>query len=88
MAGGVVNAATVAHKQAVRQWVADLAARAGAAQPQALARALTVLLDGGLSAGALEPSPDVAVQARDAARTLVDAACANRHQPAPTVVHN
>jgi AcrR family transcriptional regulator len=79
--GSVVNGATVAHKQAVRQWISELAAQADAADPPALARALTVLLDGGLAAGALEANPDISEQARRAARTLVDAACAKPARP-------
>jgi hypothetical protein len=63
------------HKRAVRQWIGQLATTAGAVEPAALARALTVLLDGGLAAGALEPAPDIAAEARRAARTLVNTAC-------------
>jgi AcrR family transcriptional regulator len=78
--GSVAFAATVAHKRAVRAWVRELAVQAGASNPDALAGALTVLLDGALTAAALEPRAEGAVlagNARDAARVLVDAATAS-----------
>ena len=70
-----VHARTVAHKDAVRAWVRDTAERAGAADPAALAQALTLLLDGGLSDGALAARPEAAEQARSSARVLVAASC-------------
>ena len=70
-----MHAATVAHKDAVRAWVGELAEAAGATDPPALARQLTLVLDGGLAAGALRIKPDIADQAAAAARTLVAAAC-------------
>lgn len=69
--GGDVHARTVAHKRAVRAWVADLARRAGASDPDHLAAALTLLLDGGLAAGVLDGGTAAAQAAKDAARTLV-----------------
>ncbi|MCU0265499.1 MAG: TetR/AcrR family transcriptional regulator [Actinomycetia bacterium] len=66
-----VHARTVEHKAVVRAWVADLARRAGAADPQLLARQLTLLLDGALTAGVLDADPAAADGARRAARTLV-----------------
>ena len=74
-AGTDVHARTVEHKTAVRAWVRDLAAIAGAPDPDGLARALTLLLDGGLSAGVLDADPRSAEAAKGAARTLVEAAC-------------
>ena len=71
--GTPVHERTVAHKQRIRAWVRDLAAEAGAARPEALARALTLLLDGGLALGALDADPAVADQARESARELVSA---------------
>jgi AcrR family transcriptional regulator len=73
--GTAVHGATVAHKRSVRTWVTGLARQAGATDPAALALTLTTLLDGALAVTALEPRPDVVVQAGRAARTLVDAAC-------------
>jgi AcrR family transcriptional regulator len=71
--GSPVHARTVAHKDAVRAWVTELAERAGAADAPGLARSLTLLLDGGLSDGALSASPDAPARAKETARLLVDA---------------
>jgi AcrR family transcriptional regulator len=76
-AGSDVHARTVEHKNVVRAWVTDLARRAGAADPDQLARQLTLLLDGGLSAGVLDADPATPAAAKAAARVLVNAACAN-----------
>ncbi|MFF4889738.1 TetR/AcrR family transcriptional regulator [Micromonospora chersina] len=72
--GSPVHARTVEHKNVVRAWVTDLARRAGAAEPELLARQLTLLLDGGLASGVLDADPAVAEAARRTARALVDAA--------------
>ena len=56
--GTAVHDRTVAHKAAVLAWVRDLARVAGASDPEALARSLTLLLDGGLASGSLDASPD------------------------------
>ena len=73
--GSPVHARTVAHKQAVRDWVRGLAEEAGAEDPEALARGLTLILDGGLSAGVLDADPAAPAAAASAARALVDASC-------------
>ncbi|MCI4062926.1 TetR/AcrR family transcriptional regulator [Micromonospora sp. R77] len=73
-AGSPVHARTVEHKNVVRAWVTDLARRAGAAEPELLARQLTLLLDGGLAGGVLDADPAVAEAAKRTARALVDAA--------------
>lgn len=72
---GDVHARTVEHKHVVRAWVTDLARRAGAAEPEQLARQLTLLVDGGLAAGVLDADPETPAAAKAAARALVDAAC-------------
>jgi AcrR family transcriptional regulator len=72
--GTAIHERTVAHKQAVLAWVRDLAARAGAAAPEALARSLTLLLDGGLADGALAADPAAVAAAKETARQLVAAA--------------
>jgi hypothetical protein len=59
----------------VRAWVTDLARRAGASDPELLARQLTLLLDGGLAAGVLDADRATPQAARGVARALVDAAC-------------
>ena len=74
--GTPVHERTVAHKQAVLAWIRGLAAEAGARDPHALARSLTLLLDGGLADGALSADPAAAVAAKDSARALVTAATA------------
>ncbi|MEU8006133.1 TetR/AcrR family transcriptional regulator [Catellatospora sp. NPDC049111] len=75
-AGSDVHARTVEHKNVVRAWVTDLARRAGATDPDLLARQLTLLIDGGLSAGVLDADPTSPQAAKAAAQALVDAACA------------
>jgi hypothetical protein len=54
--------------------VRELATSAGAADPSGLARALTLLLDGGLASGALDASPQAPEVAKTSARALVAAA--------------
>jgi AcrR family transcriptional regulator len=76
--GSAVHARTVEHKNVVRAWVADLARRANAADPDQLARQLTLLIDGGLSGGVLDADPLTPTAAKAAARVLVDAACPSR----------
>lgn len=71
--GGAVHDRTVAHKSAVLDWVRDLSEQAGARDPQALARSLTLLLDGGLASGTLDASPEAPAVARECARALVTA---------------
>ncbi|AHI00720.1 TetR/AcrR family transcriptional regulator [Kutzneria viridogrisea] len=73
--GTPVHEATVRHKQAVRAWLRELAAAAGAADPDLLALQLTLLIDGGLAAGAVEPSPEVGLAAQQAARVVIAASC-------------
>jgi AcrR family transcriptional regulator len=73
--GSDVHARAVEHKTVVRAWVTDLARRAGAADPDLLARQLTLLIDGGLAAGVLDANPDSPHAAKTAAQVLVDAAC-------------
>ncbi|HYA45696.1 MAG TPA: TetR/AcrR family transcriptional regulator [Acidimicrobiales bacterium] len=72
--GTAVHARAMAHKQAVNNWVQELAIAAGADEPDRLARGLTLLLDGGLSAGVLDADPGAAEAAQRAAGVLVDAA--------------
>jgi AcrR family transcriptional regulator len=76
--GTRVHARTVEHKNVVRAWITDLARRAGATNPDALARALTLLLDGGLAAGVLDADATAADAARTAATLLVTASCPPR----------
>lgn len=73
--GSDVHARTVEHKNVVRAWLADLARRAGADNPDQLARQLTLLLDGALAAGVLDADPATPTATKLAARVLVEAAC-------------
>ena len=73
--GSDVHARTVEHKRVVRAWVTDLARRAGAADPDLLARQLTMLIDGGLAVGVLDADPTASDAAKAAAQALVDASC-------------
>ena len=69
-----MHARTVAHKQSVLSWIRELAEEAGAADPDTLARTLALLLDGGLSDGALAADPEAARTAKLAAGSMVAAA--------------
>ena len=69
--GTAAHERTVAHKKKVLAWIQELADSAGAAQPRPLARTLTLLLDGGLASGALDPDPAAATAARATAEHLV-----------------
>ncbi|MEU3616225.1 MULTISPECIES: TetR/AcrR family transcriptional regulator [unclassified Streptomyces] len=73
--GSTAHAITVEHKGAVRAWVRDLAAAAGAADPDTLAFQLTVLIDGTLAATRVDQADTAAEAAKRAARDLLDAAC-------------
>ena len=73
--GSPVHTRTVAHKRAVRDWVHELAAQAGAGDPGALTGGLTLILDGALAAGVLDADPGVPAAAGRAAAALVDAVC-------------
>ncbi len=70
-----MHARTVEHKRVVRAWVTDMARRAGADDPDLLARQLTMLIDGGLAVGVLDADPTASLAAKAAAQTLVDASC-------------
>jgi AcrR family transcriptional regulator len=73
-AGTPIHDRTLAHKNAVRAWVRDLAVEAGASDPDALARALTLLLDGGLASGSVDAGSDAPAVAKASARALVTSA--------------
>lgn len=73
-AGTPIHDRTLRHKREVRSWIHDLATAAGAANAVGLARALTVLLDGGLADGVLEASAETPRSVKTTARMLVDSA--------------
>jgi AcrR family transcriptional regulator len=72
--GTAAHDRTIAHKRQVREWMEGLARNAGAAQPERLARALSLLLDGALANGALDADPGAVESARETAALLVRAA--------------
>lgn len=75
--GTPIHDRTVAHKQSVLAWVRDLAGQTSAADPDALAHALTLLLDGGLSDGAVAGGVETSEVATASARVLVSSAVAD-----------
>ena len=79
--GTRVHERTVAHKQHILAWIRDLADRAGAPDPDGLARSLTLLLDGGLASGVLDADPAAAAAARTTAGQLVAAALSPSSAP-------
>jgi AcrR family transcriptional regulator len=66
----------VQHRQALRQLLEDLAKTAGAYDPAVLAAQLQVLVDGAISAAAVDRDPAAARGARALARAAVTAATA------------
>ncbi|WP_327434437.1 MULTISPECIES: TetR/AcrR family transcriptional regulator [unclassified Streptomyces] len=73
--GSTAHSITAEHKRTVREWVRDLAAAAGATDPDTLAFQLTLLIDGTLAATRVERADAAAEAAKRAARDLLDAAC-------------
>jgi AcrR family transcriptional regulator len=76
--GTTAHERTIAHKRAVLDWVRDLATRAGARDPEGLARSLTLLLDGALANGALDADPEMAAGAKATAQSLIAAQVTSR----------
>src|SRR5512132_1437703 len=68
------QAKIVQHRQALRQHLEDLAKSAGAHDPAVLAAQLQVLVDGAISAAAVDRTPTAASGARALARTAMTAA--------------
>ena len=60
------------HKASFQRYMAELVVAAGA--PASLAAQLSILAEGAQSTAAISADPQVAVQARDAAQVLIDAA--------------
>ena len=65
------------------RWRAGLPRRAAAADPIQVARNVTLLVEGGLSAGALDADRATPAAAGAAARVLVDAACGTPRVASP-----
>lgn len=67
----------VSEKASMRARLEELARAAGLREPQALARALSLLMDGALVAAAMERSPAPVAAARSAAAKLIAASLTN-----------
>jgi AcrR family transcriptional regulator len=67
-----------AHRQWVRDLLANLAAEAGVADPDALAGQLTLLYDAAMVGAQFDPGGPAPTSAREAARTLVEAVGVSR----------
>ncbi|MEU0842257.1 helix-turn-helix domain-containing protein [Streptomyces sp. NPDC005962] len=76
--GSAAHTATAEHKRTVRAWLTELARAAGADDPAQLALRISLLVDGAMAAAALEPRPEIAEAARNAARALIAEACPAR----------
>ena len=70
------QAKIVQHRQALRQLLEDLAKASGAYDPAVLAAQLQILVDGAISAAAVDRDPASAAGARGLARAAVTAASA------------
>lgn len=76
--GDLVEQATQAYRRWVRDLLTELAAQAGAPEPEALARQLHLLYDGTAQAARMDHNSAAAGVACTAAATLLDAALASR----------
>ena len=72
--GDLVELAADAYRSWIRQLFADLAEQAGVADPDALARQLHMIYDGGSLSARMDHDPETAVVSRAAAEILLDAA--------------
>ena len=86
-AGTPVHERTLARKTAVRTRCAAWPADAGAADPDLLARSLTLLLDGGLASGSVDGLPDAPIAAKEAARALVSLSV-GQHTDSSDICHS
>jgi AcrR family transcriptional regulator len=77
--GELVERASGEYRRWVRTLLTDLAAEAGAPAPELLGRKLHMVYDGASLSARVEHDPAVAVAARSAAETLVDAALDDSH---------
>jgi AcrR family transcriptional regulator len=72
--GSPIDQAVTEYRSWLRALLVELAADAGAAQPERLARQLHLLYDGAAVSAQIDHDPEAAVPARDAAVALMDAA--------------
>ena len=69
-----IHASAAEHKRLVRSYIRELAEAAGAVDPDALANALNLLIEGAITMAYVAGEKTAAVRARDAAVVLIDAA--------------
>ena len=69
-----IHASAAEHKRLVRSYIRDLAKAADAADPETLANALTLLIEGAITMAYVAGEKDAAQRARAAAAVLIDAA--------------
>jgi AcrR family transcriptional regulator len=81
--GGLIQDAAAAYRAEVRELFAQLAAGAGAPDPQWLAAQLNALYDGAALSARMDGDPAIAVAARAAAESLLDAQLALGEIAAP-----
>ena len=70
-----IHQAAAAHKRALTDHLASLARRAGAKEPETLARQLMLLKEGAIVTAHIQGKAFAAPDAKDAARTLINLAC-------------
>ena len=76
--GDLAEQAAEAYRRWVRALLTELAAQAGVAEPEVLARQLHLLYDGSGQSARMDHDPAAAAAARAAAATLLDAALGRR----------
>jgi AcrR family transcriptional regulator len=76
--GDLAEQAADAYRGWVRSLLTELAAQAGAPEPEVLARQLHLLYEGGSQSARMDHDPSAAAAGRAAAATLLDAALAGR----------
>src|SRR5215469_8147384 len=81
--GDLAEQAADGYRRWVRALLTELAAQAGAPEPEVLARQLHLLYDGSGQSARLDHDPGAATAARTAAATLLDAALASRRTLTP-----
>jgi AcrR family transcriptional regulator len=79
--GGRIDLATESYRADVRGLFAELAAQAGAPDPELLATQLQMIYDGASLSVRMDHDPDVAVAQRAAASALIQAALASGSPP-------
>lgn len=80
--GGAVELASDHHRGWMRGLLTELAAEAGVADPEGLARQLHLLYDGAVLSGRMDRDPSAATSAKAAATVLFDAAAKTAGSPA------